>query len=102
MLLPLYKELKLSQPTTSLKQLEQWLKADDMNVELLSTLGAVAYNAKDFSLAEKALSKAIKLANRQQDILLLAKIKESQQDNQQALELYKQSLAQPNELSRTD
>ena len=102
MLLPLYKELRLSHPTTALKQLEQWLKVDDMNVELLSTLGTLAYHANDLSLAEKALSKAIKLGNRQQDILLLAKIKESQQDDQQALALYKQSLAQPNALSKAE
>jgi len=102
MLLPLYKELRLSHPTRALKQLEQWLKVDDMNVELLSTLGTLAYHANDLSLAEKALSKAIKLGNRQQDILLLAKIKESQQDDQQALALYKQSLAQPNALSKAE
>ncbi|GAC34085.1 heme biosynthesis HemY N-terminal domain-containing protein [Paraglaciecola polaris] len=102
MLLPLYRELKLSQPTSALKQLEQWLKADDMNIELLSTLGVLAFNANDLSLAEKALSKAIKLGNRQRDILLLARIKESQQDSQQALALYKQGLDQTNELTKAD
>ena len=63
-----------------------------MNVDLLSALGHVAYNANDKVLAEKALSKAIKLGNRQEDLILMASIKESQNDQTQALQLYKQSM----------
>lgn len=96
LLMPLFKQIKLPNPSASLKKLEGWLKYDENNVELLSTLGHVAYHAKDFVLAEKALSKAIKLGNRQQDLRLMAAIKEAQQDNQQALALFKQSLLQSN------
>jgi HemY protein len=43
-------------------------------------------------LAEKALAKAIKLGNHQEDLVLMASIKESQDDQKQALQLYKQSM----------
>lgn len=92
LLLPLFRQLVLPNPAAAIKKLESWLKHDDMNVELLSTLGQLAYQAKDYSLAEKALAKAIKLGNRQQDLRLMASIKENQLDEHQALQLYKQSL----------
>jgi HemY protein len=95
LLIPLFKQIKLPNPSAGLKKLEGWLKNDENNVELLSTLGHLAYNANDLILAEKALSKAIKLGNRQQDLRLMASLKESQQDNLQALALFKQSMAQP-------
>ncbi len=90
-LLPLFRQLKSPQPTAAKKLLESWLKQDESNVELLSTLGELAYNSEDFALAEKALGKAIKLASNKHDILLMAKLKEAQKDNLHALELYKQS-----------
>jgi HemY protein len=96
LLLPLFKQIKLPNPTKAIKQLESWLKKDDLNVELLSTLGHLAFNAQDKQLAEKALAKAIKLGNRQQDLLLMANIKESQDQQNQALQLYKQSLLPKN------
>lgn len=102
LLLPLFKQLSLPNPAPAIKKLENWLKHDDMNVELLSTLGHLAYHAKDYSLAEKALAKAIKLGNRQEDLRLMASIKEDQQDEHQALQLYKQSLGQTNKLAKTD
>jgi HemY protein len=92
LLFPLYKQIKLPNPSMAIKQLESWLKQDDSNVELLSTLGHLAYNANDTVLAEKALGRAIKLANRQQDLRLMAALKESQHDKTQALMLYKQSM----------
>lgn len=92
LLLPLFKQIKLPNPSIAIKQLESWLKKDHSNVELLSALGHIAFNAKDQQLAEKALAKAIKLGNRQEDLLLMANIKESQNEHLQALQLYKQCL----------
>lgn len=87
----LYRQLKNLQTNKAIKQLESWLKHDDKNVDMLSTLGQLAYNMDDNLLAEKALSKAIKLSNEKRDVLLLAQIKEAQKDNIHALELYKKS-----------
>ncbi|MDP5129966.1 MAG: heme biosynthesis protein HemY [Paraglaciecola sp.] len=95
LLIPLFKQIKLPNPNGALKKLEGWLKYDENNVELLSTLGHVAYHANDLILAEKVLSKAIKLGHKQEDLRLMATIKEAQQDNLQALALFKQSMAQP-------
>lgn len=92
LLVPLFKQIKLPNPSAAMKKLEGWLKHDDSNVELLSALGHLAYNSNDKVLAEKALSRAIKLANNQQDLRLMAELKESQQDQEQALLLYKQSM----------
>jgi HemY protein len=91
LLVPLFRQLRLTNPTASIKRLEEWLKKDSENAELLSVLGQVAFNTKDWSLAERALAKAIRLTSDNKDILLLARIKE-QQDPSQALALYKQSL----------
>ena len=88
----LYRELKNLQSNGAIKQLENWLKGDNDNAELLSTLGQLAFNNDDFLLAEKALSKAIKLANDRRDVILLAQIKEAQKDNIHALELYKKTI----------
>jgi len=93
LLVTLFKQIKLPNPASAIKKLEGWLKKDDLNVELLSTLGHIAFNANDKLLAEKALAKAIKLDNRQEDLILMASIKESQDDQKQALQLYKQSMS---------
>jgi HemY protein len=92
LLIPLFKLIKLPNPTAAIKMLEAWLKQDSLNVELLSALGHIAFNANDKLLAEKALAKAIKLGNRREDLVLMASIKESQDDQKQALQLYKQSM----------
>lgn len=92
LLLPLFKQLKLANPVLAMSKLEVWLKRDENNQALLSTLGHLAFNSGDLGLAERALSKAIELGGEQEDLLLLAKIKEAQHDNGQALALYKQSL----------
>jgi HemY protein len=89
---PLFKQIKLPNPAGAIKKLENWLKKDDLNVELLSALGHIAFNANDHLLAEKALAKAIKLGNQQEDLVLMASLKESQDDQKQALQLYKQSM----------
>jgi HemY protein len=93
LLIPLFKQIKLPNPALAIKKLEGWLKQDDLNVSLLSALGHIAFNSNDKVLAEKALSKAIKLGNRQEDLMLMATIKESQNNPIQALHLYKQSMA---------
>lgn len=89
-LLPIFRDLVLKQPVESRKKLEMWLKQDDENIELLSVLGQLAFNANDHILAAKVLQKAIKLDKNNHDVLLLAKVKEAEQDNYQALQLYKQ------------
>jgi len=94
LLVPLFKQIKLPNPAAAIKKLEAWLKQDDSDIELLSALGHLAYRANDQELAEKALSRAIKLGNRQQDLRLMAELKESQNNQQQALHLYKQSVKQ--------
>jgi HemY protein len=93
LLIPLFKQIKLPNPTAAIKKLEGWLKQDHLNVDLFSALGHIAHNSNDKVLAEKALSKAIKLGNRQEDLMLMATIKESQDNHIQALQLYKQSMA---------
>jgi len=92
LLIPLFKQIKLPNPAMAIKKLESWLKQDDLNVDLLSALGHIAFNSSDKVLAEKALSKAIKLGARQEDLMLMATIKESQNNHIQALQLYKQSM----------
>lgn len=89
-LLPLFKTLRLPNPTASLKLVESWLKKDSENSELLSILGHLAYQARDFELAEKVLLKAMSLRDSRDDTLLLAKVKENQHDSKGALQLYKQ------------
>lgn len=90
LLVELFRQIKLPNPAASIKLIEGWLKTDENNVQLLSVLGQLAYQAQDLDLAERALNKAIKLGNQRTDILLLAKIKEGNQDNSGALQLYKQ------------
>jgi HemY protein len=92
LLLPLFRQLKSPNPASAFKKLESWIKNDELNVELLSVLGELAYNAKEYSLAEKALGKAIKLGNQNHDMMLMANIKEVQNDDKQALELYKKTV----------
>lgn len=90
-LIPLFKQLRMPNPTTSIKQLEAWIKLDAENPTLYSTLGHLAYNSGDTILAEKALSKAVMLESSKSDLQLLAKISEDNNDTAHALALYKQS-----------
>lgn len=93
LLVPLFKQITLPNPANAIKKLEGWLKKDDLNVELLSALGHIASHSGDNILAEKVLTKAIKLGHQQDDLVLMASIKESQDDQKQALQLYKQSMS---------
>lgn len=89
-LLPLFKALRLPNPTASLKLVESWLKHDPQSPELLSILGHLASQGKDFNLAEQTLQKALAVRSNKDDLLLLAQVKEHQSDNNGALQLYKQ------------
>ena len=92
-LLPLFKSLQLPKPTAAIKLLEKWIKKDNQNAVLYSTLAHVAFHSGDEILAEKALNQALEIANHQEDILLLAEIKAQQANSDEALALYKQGLS---------
>jgi HemY protein len=91
-LLPLFKQLRVADPSPSTKLLEHWLKKDEDNVEFLTTLGIIAMNSGNDILAEKALQKAAKLKATPENLRLLAQISERKQDNVKALALFKQSV----------
>lgn len=92
MLLPLMRQLKVKAPGSSIKSLETWIKADDLNAELYSILGELAFNSGDLDLSEKALGRAINLNHDQHDLQLMAAIKEQQNDDKKALQLFKESV----------
>ncbi len=92
-LLPMFRRLKMPNPAASVKLLESWIKKDDKNATLYSVLGELAFNAGDYSLAERALMKAVKLRENAHDLMLLAEISERQNDNSRALAFYKQGVA---------
>ncbi|WP_420934582.1 heme biosynthesis HemY N-terminal domain-containing protein [Alteromonas sp. A081] len=89
-LFPLFTQLNIPDSSPSLRLLESWIKKDEKNIELYSTLGHVAFNSGDDVLAEKALLKATKMASRKEDLLLLSAISERQHDTATALQLYKE------------
>ena len=91
-LLPLFREIKLPNPAAALKLLEGWLQIEADNTAVLSVLGSVAAGCGENSLAEQVLRKALAIRHDRDDMLLLAKVKENQQQPQAALTLYKQSL----------
>lgn len=90
--IPLMKQLNLANPTPLIKALEGWIKRDDKNADLYSTLGHVAFHAGDDVLAEKALLKSVKLSEDKTDLMLLSELSERRQDNAQALMFYKQGM----------
>lgn len=94
-LLPLFRELKLKTAANSIKRLETWIKSDNLNPELYSILGELAFNSDDLVLAEKALGKSVSLNKNARDLRLMATIKERQNDDKLALQFYKQSLSTP-------
>ncbi|MEC7699775.1 MAG: heme biosynthesis HemY N-terminal domain-containing protein [Pseudomonadota bacterium] len=89
-LFPLFSQLNIPDSSPSLRLLESWIKQDEENVALYSTLGQVAFNSGDDVLAEKALLKATKMKARKEDLLLLSAISERNQDTATALQLYKE------------
>lgn len=92
-LLPMFKSLQLPKPVATIKLIEKWIKKDNQNAELYSTLAHVAFHSGDVVLAEKALNQAIELGQKQDDLLLLAEIKTQQANPDEALALYKQGLS---------
>lgn len=92
-LMPFFKALRMPNPAASIKLLESWIKKDETNRQYYSLLGHVAFNANDLNLAERALLKAVKLKETREDLMLLARISERQQDHAKALTFYKQSMA---------
>lgn len=92
-LLPMFKSLQLPKPVATIKLIEKWIKKDNQNAELYSTLAHVAFHSGDVVLAEKALNQAIELGHKQDDLLLLAEIKTQQANPDEALALYKQGLS---------
>ena len=89
-LFPLFTQLNIPDASPSLRLLESWIKQDEENVSLYSTLGQVAFNSGDDVLAEKALLKATKMKSRKEDLLLLSAISERKHDTATALQLYKE------------
>ncbi|RDV25477.1 heme biosynthesis protein [Alteromonas aestuariivivens] len=92
LLFPLFKALRLRDPSPTIRQLEKWIKQDDQNAELFSTLGHVALHSGDTALAEKALMRAVRLSENSEDLMALSHLRESQHDSVQALSLYKQGI----------
>lgn len=91
-LLPLFKDLRLGQPKLSFDLLNKLVKKDPENARLHSTLGHLAFYNGDEELAERAIARAIELAHQHEDILLLADIKARQENQSEALALYKQAM----------
>lgn len=89
-LLPLFRRLRLKQPTKTIQKLESWLKQDENNLQLLDAIAEVAINAGDYELAEKVLRKRLNLRTDKESQLLLAKTKVARNDLPGAVALYQQ------------
>lgn len=87
----LMRQLNLPNASAAITALEGWIKADNENAELYSTLGAVAFNSNDDVLAEKALLRAIKLNPNKEDFEKLSAIFERKHEPVKALHYIKQA-----------
>jgi len=85
---PLFKQLKLANPAPSMRFIESELKKQPNNPELFSVLGNLAYNSGDIQLCLKATRKALDLRHNKDDLKLLAKALESNNDLAGANALY--------------
>jgi HemY protein len=85
----LFKQLDHASPARAIKFVEQKIKQQPSRAILYSVLAHLAFNSKDYSLAQRAINKAVDLERKPQDLLLLAAILEQQQYYQQANQLYK-------------
>jgi HemY protein len=85
----LFKQLNHPNPSLALKFIEQEIKKQPQNADLYSVLANLAYNMKDYELANKAVSKALELDNKPTDQALLACILEKENDFEKANALYK-------------
>ncbi len=89
----LFKQLKHSDPSTAIKFIENKIKQTPKTPEYYSVLAHLSYNSGDFSLAQRAINKALELRRSNEDALLLAAILEQQSSFEQANVLYKKLLA---------
>lgn len=88
----LFKQLNHASPAKAIAFIEYNIKQHPERSVLYSVLAHLAYNSKDFSLAQRAINKAIELERKQPDLLLLAAILEQQQSYEKANQLYKSLL----------
>jgi HemY protein len=72
-----------------MRLIESWIKADLDNAKLYSVLANLALNSGDNELAEKAIKKALDLANNPEDARLLASLLEKQNAFEKANNVYK-------------
>jgi HemY protein len=85
----LFKQLKHPNPHQAMRLIESWIKADLDNAKLYSVLANLALNSGDNELAEKAIKKALDLANNPEDARLLASLLEKQNAFEKANNVYK-------------
>jgi HemY protein len=85
----LFKQLNHTSPAKAIHFIEQKIKQTPDQANLYSVLAHLAYNSGDFSLAERAINKAIELEKTNEDVLLLAAIMEQQQSYEKANRLYR-------------
>lgn len=85
----LFKQLKHPSPIQAMRLIESWIKNDPSNAQLYSVLAHLAYNSGDHELAEKAIRKALELANNPEDARLLARLLEKQNAFEKANNVYR-------------
>ncbi|MFC3123177.1 heme biosynthesis HemY N-terminal domain-containing protein [Agaribacter flavus] len=90
--LGLFKQLQHANPAASIKFIEQKIKSQADAPEYYSVLAHLAFNSKDYALAQRAINKALELRQNNEDVLLLAAILEQQACYDQANVLYKKLL----------
>jgi HemY protein len=85
----LFKQLNHASPSAAIKFVEHNIKGQPDDARLYSVLAHLAYNSSDYSLAERAITKALELEKNEQDLLLLATILEHDQSFEKANKLYR-------------
>ncbi|MFC4701207.1 heme biosynthesis HemY N-terminal domain-containing protein [Glaciecola siphonariae] len=85
----LFKQLEHGSPAKAIRFIEHKIKQQPERAVLYSVLAHLAYNSADYSLAKRAINKAIELERSAADLLLLADILEKEQSFEQANQLYK-------------
>ncbi|MGQ8364261.1 heme biosynthesis HemY N-terminal domain-containing protein [Glaciecola sp. 1036] len=88
----LFKQLNHSEPTVAKRFIEKCIKQSPDNAQYYSVLAHLAFNAKDYELALKAVNKSLELEYNRENALLLAAILEQQQSFDKANALYKNLL----------
>lgn len=88
----LFKQLSHSTPTSAIAFIEGKIKKQPERSILYSVLAHLAYNSKDYTLAQQAVNKALELERTEQDLLLLAAVLEKDQSYEKANQLYRSLL----------